>query len=227
MEILQTILNRKKKRSAAGEDRITYEMLRQLSPEVKQNLIVDLNRMWRNGCPDDSLKLIKVVAIPKPGRDQNTAAGKRPISLVPRTSFGFRKHSSTNSCFTYVVNHIKANKREGYVSAMICIDLSNAFNAVQTNTLERILDSYLVPSEINVWITGFLRNRRVIPVQFVHGQTTRDIRWRRRPGTIRGRFRDHGSRQKYGCSSKQGARETRRILLSGTRVKFRNQRKQN
>lgn len=199
METWQRILTRKKKHTAPGEDRITYEMLRQLSPAAASNIIADVNNMWKHGFVVEPMKIIKVVPIPKPGKDQHDVSGKRPISLVPTltkvantavleklqnfieehdilpgTSFGFRKGMSTNTCLSYVVNCIKKNKRDGFVTALICIDLSNAFNAIKTDKLEEILCSYLVPNEINIWITGFLRNRRLV-MQLREGSVSRVI----------------------------------------------------
>lgn len=181
------ILNSKKKHSAPGEDRVSYEMLRSLSIEATANIVDEINKMWRNGCVSDALKTIKVIAIPKPGRNQNEAAGKRPISLVstpakivntavleqlqtfleenhviPPTSFGFRQNMSINTCLQYVINSIKTNKREKYVCAMICVDLSNAFNAVKVAQLEAMLTDMQVQREIVAWIVSFLTNRRIL-----------------------------------------------------------------
>lgn len=180
-----TILARKG-RSAPGEDRITYEMLKQLKPEVVSTIIDELNAMWIRGCVDDSLKTIKVVAIPKPGKDQTKPEGKRPISLVPtltkvmntvvlerlqeqvekkqilpETSFGFRKGTSTTTCLTYVVNAIKSNKREKKLTAMIFIDLSNAFNTVDCTILAKMLYDIGISPDVVAWVTSFLTNRRI------------------------------------------------------------------
>lgn len=176
------ILDSKKKKSAPGEDNLTYEMIRSLQPDVTETIIRNINEMWRRGCLDDSLKNIKVVAIPKPGRDQSTPSGKRPISLVPtltkvantavleqlqntlilpENSFGFRKGLSTNTCISFVTNWIKESKRNHMVTGLICIDLSNAFNAVRTDTLEVILSGMGVSHEILMWISSFLKNRKV------------------------------------------------------------------
>lgn len=199
MESWHNILNKKKKCTAPGEDSLTYETLRQLSPAATSNIIADLNNMWKSGYVLEPLKRIKVVPIPKPGKDQNSVAGKRPISLVPtltkvantavlgrlqdfieersllpKTSFGFRKGMSTNTCLSFVVNCIKKNKREGFITALVCIDLSNAFNAIKTDKLEEILSSYLIPNEINIWITAFLRNRKVT-MQLRTGSVSRTI----------------------------------------------------
>lgn len=181
------ILSSKKPKSAPGDDKITYEMLRILSPRVTETVIKDLNSQWRRGYPDGELKNIKVVAIPKAGKDQTQLEGKRPISLVPtctkvintavldvlrdtleesnllpERSFGFRKGLSTNTCISYVVNKIKQNKREGLKTAIIFVDLSNAFNTVNVTKLEETMHGKRIQPEVISWITAFLRNRKII-----------------------------------------------------------------
>lgn len=178
------ILSTKKNKSAPGVDSITYEMLKQLNPKVTENIIQDLNNMWMRGTINDELKVIKVVAIPKPGRDQSTPQGKRPISLVPtitkitntavlerlqrhlednhilpQTCFGFRKKLSTNTALAYVTNAIQKNKREKWTTALICVDLSNAFNAVNTEKLLNKMTEINVSPDITNWVSSFLQNR--------------------------------------------------------------------
>ncbi|XP_055590657.1 uncharacterized protein LOC129742739 [Uranotaenia lowii] len=136
---------------------------------------------------DKSLKVIKVIAIPKPGRDQSTIAGKRPISLVPAitkiansavlerlqrflaekhilpdNSFGFRKNLSTNTCVNFVLNWIKQSKRLNLLTALICIDLSNAFNAVRLDKLQEIMLRIGVPQDVLLWTVSFLSNRQIL-----------------------------------------------------------------
>lgn len=52
------ILNRRKKISAPGIDGITYEMLKEIKPDLRDMLITELNYMWRTGQIDQSLKII-------------------------------------------------------------------------------------------------------------------------------------------------------------------------
>lgn len=141
-----------------------------------------MNGQWRRGYPDEQLKQIKVVAIPKAGKDQDQLEGKRPISLVPtctkivntavlhllqakleercvipEKSFGFRKGLSTITCVSYVVNKIKKNKREGLKTAIIFVDLSNAFNTVNGATLEETMPKEKIQPEVISWVTAFLK----------------------------------------------------------------------
>lgn len=186
LEKFNNILSKKKKRSTPGEDKITYEMLSILKPETKLVVIKMLNDFWRNCFLPNVLKTIKVIAIPKPGKDQSTVEGKRPISLVPTltkvmnsavlekfinftednniipdTSFGFRKNNSTITCTNFVVNMIKKNKRENKLTAIVFIDLSNAFNSVKTDILIDIMNEFNFPCEITAWIAEFLKNRKI------------------------------------------------------------------
>lgn len=133
------------------------------------------------------LKTIKIVAIPKAGKDQSKLEGKRPISLVPtctkvvntavleklkaelesgnvlpNKSFGFRKGLSTNTCVSYVVNKIMANRRDGKLTSIIFVDLSNAFCSIKIEKLERIMPENRIPSELNRWIINFLSNRKIV-----------------------------------------------------------------
>ena len=152
----------RKKSTAPGHDKVTYDMLRQLKPGVVSKVIQDLNGMWKNMYLPVSMKTITVVAIPKPGKPQHTIQGKRPISLVPtltkvmntavldniqqylenrnlipETSFGFRRGLSTTTCISFVVNEIKSAKRQNLIVATIFVDLSNAFNTVKLEKTRR------------------------------------------------------------------------------------------
>lgn len=182
----EQILAKKKSWSAPSNDMITYGMLKQLKPEVRNILIRDMNDMFISGSLPSYLKEIKIIAIPKAGKDQSLVEGKRPISLLPtitkiinsavlekiqqhievkrilpRLSFGFRKNVSTSTCLNYVVNQIKQNKREKYITAAVFIDISNAYNAVKCNKLEEIMQGFNFPSEIVTWISSFLTNRKI------------------------------------------------------------------
>ncbi|XP_062703499.1 uncharacterized protein LOC134285957 [Aedes albopictus] len=180
------ILASKNSKSAPSGDMITYGMLKQIKPEVRDVIIEHINRMFVSGTLTYHLKEIKIVAIPKPGRDQSTVQGKRPIALIPtitkitntavlekiqnhlqercilpELSFGFRRNVSTSTCLNYVVNAIKQNKRAGFITAVTFIDLTNAYNAVKTDTLEETMQELLFPSEVIIWVTSFLKNRKI------------------------------------------------------------------
>ena len=112
-------------------------MLRDLKGDIADNIRRDLNKMWRNGRIDNELKKIKVIAVPKPGKDPEVVANLRPIAMIncvlkilnaavleelekfltrknilPENTFGFRKHRSTVTCTNFVINEIMEIKRK-------------------------------------------------------------------------------------------------------------------
>ena len=173
LESFNQIINKKKKRSAPGNDNITYDMLNFFKNDTKISIVDQLNKIWKECYLPMSLKTITVIAIPKPGKDQSSIEGKRPISLVPTltkimnsavlnkmikfideknivpaTSFGFRKNTSTVTCTNFLINTIKENKRKNYITAVIFMDKANAFNAVNVDTLLDIMENNRFPAEI-------------------------------------------------------------------------------
>ncbi|XP_029717331.2 uncharacterized protein LOC115260553 [Aedes albopictus] len=175
-----------KKGSSPGPDGITYSLLRTLSPDVRDSIIRDMNHMWKTCSLPKEIRTIKIVAIPKPGKNPETVEGTRPISLVncglkllnaavldnlhqhleekavlPELSFGFRKRLSTVSCLEFVTNRIHQIKRANHIAAVVFIDLSNACNAVKVEVLEQTLLSSGVPPEFSNWMIAFLVNRPI------------------------------------------------------------------
>lgn len=183
-EMWKEFLNEKKKGSAPGVDNITYEMLKNLEDEVINKLIYYLNKMYCVGRLNPELKKIKVIAIAKAGKDQSTAEGYRPISLlptltkiinkavlkkinkhvinnniIPDTSFGFKKNSCTTTCLTYVTNLIQQSKREKNIVAAVFFDFTNAFSCTKTSKLISILAENNFPKDTITWIYNLLNNR--------------------------------------------------------------------
>lgn len=175
-----------KKSSSPGPDGISYSLLRSLSPEVRNSIIRDMNHMWRTCSLAEEIRTIKIVAIPKAGKNPETVEGTRPISLIncglkmlnaavldklqyhlekqaflPDLSFGFRKRMSTVSCLEFVTNKIMQIRRMNHIAAVVFIDLSNAFNAVKVEVLEQTLLSSGIPPEFSSWMIAFLVNRPV------------------------------------------------------------------
>lgn len=169
-----------KKSSSPGPDGISYSLLRSLSPEVRNSIIRDMNHMWRTCSLAEEIRTIKIVAIPKAGKNPETVEGTRPISLIncglkmlnaavldklqyhlekqaflPDLSFGFRKRMSTVSCLEFVTNKIMQIRRMNHIAAVVFIDLSNAFNAVKVEVLEQTLLSSGIPPEFSSWMIAF------------------------------------------------------------------------
>lgn len=179
-------LSKKSSHSAPGPDGIAYSSLKLLNAEVRDSIIMDMNHIWRSGVVPENLKSIKVVAIPKPGKDPESIEGVRPLSMLncgmkilnaavleklqqhieirnilPRLSFGFRKGMSTVGCLEYVTNKLFLAKREKNLAAIIFVDLSNAFNAIKLDKLEQCMLSFGLPPEFPSWVLAFLADRKI------------------------------------------------------------------
>lgn len=179
-------LQRKKRSSAPGPDGISYETMKTLPDEIQNLMIRELNDIWKTGRFPVDLKSIKIIAIPKPGKNPELVEGTRPLSMInctlktlnaavlvdyqehldkhhllPELSFGFRKKMSTNTCLNFVVNEILGIKRRNKVAAVIFIDLSNAFNTVQLNKLELVLANQDTPRQFVNYISAFLKDRNL------------------------------------------------------------------
>ncbi|XP_035911816.1 uncharacterized protein LOC118512062 isoform X2 [Anopheles stephensi] len=177
---------KKKKNTAPGPDKISYEILKNINRPSVSKIVKEINNMWEKGNLKKKYKHIEIVAIPKPGADRNNAKNYRPIAMIPAitkiinsavledlnrhchnnniiptTSFGFKKNCTTNQCVNYLVNEITSNKRKNWLTGIMFIDLKSAYNNVHTDSLIQILEQNQIPIEIIRWVGSFLNNRTI------------------------------------------------------------------
>ena len=142
--------------------------------------------MYKTGKIDKKLRRIKIVAINKPGKDANNVANYRPIALLPTitkvtntaileniqliiekyqllpsTSFGFRKNRATTSAVDFLTNNLKKNNRNNKHTAVIFIDVKNAYNSVDVTILAETMTRNMISPEDIRWVKNFLTNRWV------------------------------------------------------------------
>ncbi len=80
---LDAVLRTVKDGSAAGYDNILPEFLKHLGPKAKSWLASFYTRITREKKMPRAWRQVKVITIPKPGKDPNLAASYCPISLLP------------------------------------------------------------------------------------------------------------------------------------------------
>lgn len=122
LKMFKAIVKERKDNSAPGEDKITYSMLKNLNDDVIDKLVHYINKIYKRGYLEEELKIIKSIAIGKPGKKLDTAEGYRLIALyqtltkiinkavlikinnhiennnlIPETSFGFKKKFINNN----------------------------------------------------------------------------------------------------------------------------------
>jgi ribonuclease HI len=183
-EFLRFLATRKR-HSAPGHDRLSYDLIEEFDYKMKSKLLTELNDMW-NQCelPEDLLK-IKIIPIPKAGKSNNTIESYRPISLIStnvkiingmlkerlynfaknnklmeKNSFGFEKGISTTTCLNVLMNDMYSHLRARKYVILVFLDLSSAFDNVVLHTLEQLLLKYF-PKKCVIWIMNFLRKRTI------------------------------------------------------------------
>lgn len=110
-------------------------------------------------------KIAKVILIPKEGKDSQLPSAYRPICLLsiwaklldkiitPRLTnylesnniinpnqYGFRKGLNTVSALNKVSQEIMNNLYDNFITCLISLDISNAFNTVRVNSILEIMD---------------------------------------------------------------------------------------
>lgn len=177
---------KKSKNTAPGIDKISFELIKNMSNEMKEGFLKLLNLEWGKGIYPDSWKTIKIIGIPKPNTDTSNFKNLRPISLlpvpakildkmilnkmknhadeyqlIPENSFGFKKGKSINDLFVNMLESIERNKHSKLKNLIIKLDIKKAFDTVNKNILIEILSEMKYPIAYTDWIYGHLTNRVV------------------------------------------------------------------
>ena len=182
-EILEN-LKRCKNKSAAGEDGISYVMLKKLPKRVLQYLAKIFNASLKIGYFPQAWKSAKVTMVPKPGKDKNEAKNWRPISLLsclgklferivtnrltgylemnnllsPFQS-GFRKGRMTaEQLFRLSEDSFTSKKIKG-ITAAIFLDAEAAFDQAWHDAIRYKVKKLKVPHRLVRLISSFLKGR--------------------------------------------------------------------
>ncbi|KAI8123981.1 RNA-directed DNA polymerase from mobile element jockey [Lucilia cuprina] len=149
MQRVKNLHANKTKPSAGGEDKVTYEMIRALSPLGQRSLLTALSDAFLEHNIKDSWRIIKIVPIPKKGKDLSDYRNFRPIS----------KHKSASICLNEILLCIATLKKNGFKVILLALDINNAYNCVDNNLLNRMLLDGGFPAVYVKWIYKFLAER--------------------------------------------------------------------
>jgi Reverse transcriptase (RNA-dependent DNA polymerase)/Endonuclease-reverse transcriptase len=186
VEKFDEILKKKKERSAAGSDNISYFFLKSMSTSLKINFVNELNRVFEVGKVPQFLKQAKVIPIPKPQKDLCMLESYRPITLqntaikilgsavlekteefllrnkiIPETSFGFQSHKSTISCTNFMRTWTTQKKAEGKNVVWIFLDMSGAFDCVNIEKLVTAMKEINFPKKIIRYFQSAFTARKI------------------------------------------------------------------
>ncbi|KAL9877276.1 uncharacterized protein ACN2A1_013687 [Glossina fuscipes fuscipes] len=184
---LMYVLHSRKRATAAGCDGVKYDMLTALSGGSFSMLLHAINNCWSTNFILSDLRCIKIVPIPKPGKDLNDLRSFRPISLIsvfiktinlmvkerltaflkteniiPARSYAYQKRKSTNMCVNELCFLIVSLKKAGKKVVMFPLDISKAYDCVNLIKLGRILLNFSIPLQMRLWILNFLSKRVLV-----------------------------------------------------------------
>jgi ribonuclease HI len=141
--------------SAPGMDRVKFSMIKNLSVNVKEQLLKFYNYCLRNGVVPEGWYKTKVIPILKPNKNPEEAKSYRPISLLACTrkvlermmvnrldywveekklisasQFGFRKGKSTTDCLALLTSDIQIAFEKKQEMLACFMDISGAYDNV-------------------------------------------------------------------------------------------------
>ena len=175
-----------KKNTAPGADTISYEMLKQLPPSSKAELLNLINLSWVVGELPSDWKVATIIPIKKPLKDKTNPSSYRPISLtsafckimetmiafrlnsyiernnlISNNQSGFRKHRSTIDQLVRLSSEINMAFMENKAVGAIFLDLEKAFDLMwSTGTLVK-LNKIGINGHMLNWIQHFLKGRKI------------------------------------------------------------------
>jgi ribonuclease HI len=181
---LKVAISSAKNNKSPGDDKIPYELLKNLHKNAVDTLLDFYNEIWREGkLPIDWHHAI-ILPLLKPSKDASMPESYRPISLTPtlckvmekmvanrlqwylesnnfftKNQSGFRKYRSTIDQILKLQDTIlKKLKNKDSVLAVF-IDFERAYDMLHVPTLLRKLQKMGITGNTINWIENFLSNR--------------------------------------------------------------------
>ena len=183
---VQDALRRLPKKKAAGMDGIACEPLQHLGPAATQLLLRIFRKVYRDGVWPGDWAVACIVPVLKRGKDPSLPGSYRPVSLTSvlaklcerviearlRTAThgqlsavqaGFRRGRSTMEHLAACHLRLLQHTSDGKYSAMLCADLSRAFDRVNhRKLLQRLGRDFGVRGRLWNVIRAFLGNRSAV-----------------------------------------------------------------
>ncbi|GBO17771.1 Putative protein in type-1 retrotransposable element R1DM [Araneus ventricosus] len=178
-EEIITIFEDCKNDKSPGPDGLTMGIIKEIFFDNKTLFINLLNLCLYKGIFPKVWKRDNVALIPKSGKHLRLPNNYRPICLLPiwgkvldkifaqRLSYFLEqnnkiKDKNASLALHEVINTITKNKNNNLLTAMISLDISNAFNSVRWSDIIRILFEEEVPEYLIKMIRDFLSERFIV-----------------------------------------------------------------
>lgn len=183
---LAKIIPTSSKCTAPGMDRITYNILNNMSDYAKRYMLNVINKCWKNGEYSDQMKEIVVCLILKVGHDPLLPSSYRPISLMPCVTkiyekmvksrleflceshnvfpdrqFGFRRNQGTLDAISHVVTDAQCSLTQNKYLMCIFVDLKGAYDAMNLGLLAQSLYEVGLSENVSRNIVSLYQNRKI------------------------------------------------------------------
>ena len=181
---INNIILHSKSNKSTGFDNIDSYIVKQIAPQIVNQLADIFNKSFLTGIVPTKLKIAKVIPLYKT-KDPALFCNYRPISLLPVFSkilerlmynrlynfltehnilsmnqFGFRKKYSTFLALMELVDNITKNIDGGNYSIGIFLDLSKAFDTIDHTILLDKLCRYGIRGVTLNWFKHYLNDRK-------------------------------------------------------------------
>ena len=183
-EVLDLV--KKSKKTNTPQQSFPSKLFANIIDSVVDDLVIIFNKSLSNGIFPNQFKQACVLPIIKNANlDSNEMKNFRPISLLDFKSkllerivssrlnshlslcnlhdlyqSGYKKHHSTETALLYVVNELRLNADKNYVSILLTLDLSAAFDTIDHKILYSTLKNYLgIEGTALSWLESYLSNR--------------------------------------------------------------------
>ena len=174
------------KKTNSPQQRFPSKLFANIIDSIVNNLVTIFNKSLSSGVFPDQFKQACVLPIiKKPNLDSNEMKNFRPISLLDFKSkllerivssrlnshlslcnvhdiyqSGYKKFHSTETALLHVVNDLRLSADKNYVSVLLTLDLSAAFDTIDHNILYSTLKTYLgIEGTALNWLKSYLSER--------------------------------------------------------------------
>lgn len=183
-EEVRDVILKLKNTSSVGEDRIGVRLIKYIVDDIQEPLTHIINLILCTGIFPEKLKIAEIKPIHKKG-DKSDVTNYRPIALLPNiskviekiiykrlTNFfekhnilhenqnGFRQGKSTIRAAYQAICEIVQSQNNDKKTALMCLDLSKAFDCVEHDLLLRKLEVYGIRGVALKLIESYLSQRR-------------------------------------------------------------------